>query len=139
METARFAAQNAYVPYSRFPVGAAVLTDSGEIVAGVNVENASYGLTVCGERVAIQTAAALGHRVILAIAVSAPPAAGATPCGACRQVMNEFKPADGRMMVYLDRHDAILAVPLADLLPCRMHLDHAISNVRCDSRRFAIN
>ncbi len=117
VEAARVAAQNAYVPYSHFPVGAAALTEAGDIVVGVNIENASFGLTVCGERVAIQTAAALGHRSIVALAVSAPRAAGTTPCGACRQVMNEFKPAGGDMMVYIDRHDSILAMPLSELLP----------------------
>ncbi len=117
VDMARNAAQNAYVPYSRFPVGAAVLTEDGDIVTGVNIENASFGLTVCGERVAIQTAAALGHRSILAIAVSAPRAAGTTPCGACRQVMNEFKPAGGEMLVLIDYHDSILEVPLSELHP----------------------
>jgi cytidine deaminase len=117
IDAARRAAQHAYVPYSHFPVGAAVLTESGDIVTGVNVENASFGLTVCGERVAIHSAAALGHRSILAVAVSAPKAAGTTPCGACRQVMNEFKPANGDMMVLMDGRDSILAIPLGDLLP----------------------
>lgn len=117
VDTARLAAQNAYVPYSRFPVGAAVLTEGGDIVSGVNIENASFGLTVCGERVAIQTAAALGHRTILAVAVSAPRAPGTTPCGACRQVMNEFKPARGEMLVLIDCHDSVMPVPLSELLP----------------------
>jgi len=117
VDTARVAALNAYVPYSHFPVGAAVLTSAGDIVAGVNIENASFGLTVCGERVAIQTAAAMGHRSIVAIAVSAPRAAGTTPCGACRQVMNEFKPAEGDLLVLLDLHDSFLAIPFSDLLP----------------------
>lgn len=117
IDAARVAAQNAYVPYSHFPVGAAALTEAGDIVVGVNIENASFGLTVCGERVAIQTAAAQGHRSIVAIAVSAPRAAGTTPCGACRQVMNEFKPARGEMMVYIDGHDSILVKSLSELLP----------------------
>ena len=117
LTTARTYAERAYVPYSSFPVGSAVLTDDGSIVGGVNIENASYGLTVCGERVAIFTAAAAGHRVIRAVAVSAPRAAGATPCGACRQVMNEFKPADGDLVVVLDGADGPLQIPLRDLLP----------------------
>ena len=114
---ARAAADHAYVPYSGFPVGAAVLTASGEIISGVNIENASYGLTVCGERVAIQTAAARGHRELLAVAVSAPKATGTTPCGACRQVINEFKPADREMYVILDYFDSISVVPFSHLLP----------------------
>lgn len=117
VNSARVAAQKAYVPYSHFPVGAAVLTEGGDIVSGVNIENASFGLTACGERVAIQTAAAMGHRSIIAIAISAPRAAGTTPCGACRQVMNEFKPASGELLVLLDGHDSILAVPFSELLP----------------------
>ena len=114
---ARVAAQNAYAPYSRFPVGAAVLTERGDIVAGANIENASYGLTVCGERVAIQTAAALGHRTILAVAVSAPRAPGTTPCGACRQVINEFKPSGRELLVLLDNGDTVETVTLSVLLP----------------------
>lgn len=114
---ARDSATRAYVPYSGFPVGAAVLTADGTIVGGVNIENASYGLTVCGERVAIFTAAVAGHREIRAVAVSAPKATGATPCGACRQVMNEFKPEDGDLMVIMDDADGPRQVPLRDLLP----------------------
>jgi len=74
-------------------------------------------LTVCGERVAIQSAAAMGHRTILAVAVSAPRAPGITPCGACRQVMNEFKPVQGDLVVFLDHHDSVHPVPFTELLP----------------------
>ncbi len=105
LATARAAARNAYAPYSSFPVGASVLTADGSVVPGVNVENASYGLTVCGERVAIFRAAAEGHREVVAVAVSASNAPGATPCGACRQVLNEFRPPHGDMVVILDRGD----------------------------------
>lgn len=100
---AREAATRAYVPYSSFPVGASVLTGDGSIVRGVNIENASYGLTVCGERVAVFRAAAEGHREIRAVVISAPRAPGASPCGACRQVLNEFKPRLGEMQVILDQ------------------------------------
>lgn len=117
VSVARAFAANAYVPYSSFPVGAAVLTDDGSIVGGVNIENASYGLTVCGERVAIFAAAAAGHRTIRAVAVSAPKAAGTTPCGACRQVMNEFKPLEGDLIVVLDNETGLIQVPLRELLP----------------------
>ena len=117
LETARGATQNAYVPYSSFPVGAAVLTDSGEIVAGVNIENASFGLTVCGERVAVFSAAAQGFRTIRAVAVVATRAKGVTPCGACRQVLNEFKPEQEDMLVILDGEDGPLVRPLAHYLP----------------------
>lgn len=114
---AREAATRAYVPYSEFPVGAAVLTETGDIVTGVNIENASYGLTVCGERVAMQTAAAAGHRTFLAVAVSAPKLPGTTPCGACRQVMNEFKPIGQDLVVVLDDSGGPRCVGLAALLP----------------------
>jgi cytidine deaminase len=117
LDKARASAVHAYVPYSSFPVGAAVLTDDGSVVGGVNIENASYGLTVCGERVAIFTAAAMGHRVIRAVAVSAPKLPGTTPCGACRQVMNEFKPQDGDLVVILDGKKGPRQVLLRELLP----------------------
>lgn len=117
VSAARNAATRAYVPYSHFPVGAAVLTDDGSIVSGVNIENASYGLTVCGERVALFTAVARGHRTIRAVAVSASRHPGTTPCGACRQVLNEFKPASEDMLVILDSGPVGTRVPLADLLP----------------------
>jgi len=117
MTAAREAARRAYVPYSRFPVGAALLTDDGTIFTGCNIENASYGLTVCAERVAIFTAAAAGHRVVRAIAVSAPRATTVSPCGACRQVLNEFVPPDGDLLVLMDAADSMVRQPLAALLP----------------------
>jgi cytidine deaminase len=117
MDAARAAAERAYVPYSHFPVGAAVLTSDGTIVAGCNVENASYPLTVCAERVAVATAVAAGYREVAAVAVSAPKATGTTPCGGCRQVLNEFKPPAGDMIVVLDDGDEVRQVPLGTLLP----------------------
>lgn len=81
---------NAYVPYSEYPVGAAVLWDSGRITTGSNVENASYGLTVCAERNAIFQGTALGERRIKAIAIAVPDQKMPSPCGACRQVLREF-------------------------------------------------
>ena len=86
---ARAAQKNAHAPYSRFKVGAALLTKSGKVYTGVNVENASYGLTNCAERVAVGKAVSEGHRKFQAIAVVAPSNA-LSPCGACRQVMAEF-------------------------------------------------
>lgn len=117
VQVAREYAARAYVPYSSFPVGAAVLTGDGDVIGGVNIENASYGLTVCGERVAIFTAAAAGHRTIRAVAVSAPRGPGTTPCGACRQVMNEFKPAEGELIVILDSDAGPKQISLSALLP----------------------
>ncbi|MBS0662466.1 MAG: cytidine deaminase [Verrucomicrobia bacterium] len=93
LETAaRRAVKASYSPYSNFPVGAAVLADSGRIYTGTNVENASYGLCNCAERTAIFTAAAAGERAIKAVAVFTPTAEPTSPCGACRQVINEFGP-----------------------------------------------
>lgn len=115
--TARDYATRAYVPYSHFPVGAAVLVEDGSVIGGVNIENASYPLTLCGERSAVVTAASQGYRTIHAVAVSAPKAAGTTPCGACRQVLNEFKPEDVPMLVLLDEGDGWQETTLDILLP----------------------
>ena len=91
IETAVQAQKRAYCPYSRYPVGAAVLTESGRVFAGCNVENASYGLSMCAERSAIFHAVAGGHDSIAAVAVVS---AAGKPCGACRQVMAEFSDKD---------------------------------------------
>ena len=91
-QTARAAAKASYSPYSKFRVGTAVLTGSGKIYPGCNVENASYGLCNCAERTAIFTAATAGERKITAVVVYTPTATPTTPCGACRQVINEFGP-----------------------------------------------
>jgi cytidine deaminase len=92
LEAARGALKNAYCGYSKFPVGAAVLSTDGEIFAGCNVENASYGLTMCAERNAIFQAIARGHTNLKALLVVTPTEGPTPPCGACRQVMNEFNP-----------------------------------------------
>jgi cytidine deaminase len=84
------ALRRAYAPYSQFPVGAAVLANDGSIYVGCNVENSSYGLTLCAEGVAIHTAVASGRRRLTALAVVGPSGITLTPCGACRQVMEEF-------------------------------------------------
>ncbi len=80
----------AYAPYSNFLVGAAVLTSDGQMIGGSNIENASYGLAICAERTALFKAVSEGHTYIKAIAVVVP--GNGSPCGACRQVMNEFNP-----------------------------------------------
>ena len=88
MRRAREARDRAHAPYSRYRVGAAVFTAAGRIYTGCNVENASYGLTICAERTAVFSAVANGDREIVAIAVAAP--GDASMCGACRQVVREF-------------------------------------------------
>src|SRR5262245_46017901 len=89
---ARTASEKAYCPYSKFRVGAAVLAESGEIFAGCNVENASYGLTICAERNAIFQMVARAHRRVRAVVVYTPTTKPSAPCGACRQIINEFGP-----------------------------------------------
>ena len=116
MYYARKATERAYVPYSQFPVGAAVLTESGEIFAGANVENASHPLACCAERTAVYGAVNAGHSTITAVAVTATRMPTVTPCGGCRQVLNEFRPAEGEMDVILDGPELTI-VPLAELLP----------------------
>lgn len=86
----------AYAPYSNYPVGAALLMEDDTIVTGVNVENSSYGLTICAERTAVTRAVTAGYRKIVAIAVATDNAG--SPCGACRQVLTEFA---GDVPVYL--------------------------------------
>ena len=91
IEAAKKAQKNSYSPYSRYPVGAAVMTESGRIYTGCNVENASFGLAICAERVAIFNAVSHGEKKLRAICVAAK---SAKPCGACRQVIIEFAVKD---------------------------------------------
>jgi cytidine deaminase len=90
MALAREGLERAYAPYSRFHVAAAVVDDRGRVFTGVNVENVSYGLSMCAERVAIFAAVAAGARRIAALAVTSSGAELLSPCGACRQVLAEF-------------------------------------------------
>jgi cytidine deaminase len=112
---ARQAAAGAYAPYSRFPVGAAVLGADGNVYASANVENASFGLTMCAERNAIFEAIAHGAGGIAAVAVYTPTPQPTPPCGACRQVLREF--ADDAPILCIGDGDAMLATTLKDLLP----------------------
>lgn len=103
---AKAAAGRAYAPYSKFRVGAAVLTGSGKIFTGANVENASYGLSNCAERTAIFSAVATGERKIKCIVVYTPTRNATAPCGACRQVIFEFGPTV-RVVSVCDSRDQI--------------------------------
>ncbi|RIK84244.1 MAG: cytidine deaminase [Planctomycetota bacterium] len=105
----------AHAPYSRFLVGAAVLTASDEIIAGCNVENSSYGLTICAERAAVCAAVAAGHKQLVAIAVAT--SGGHSPCGACRQVLSEFGSAMEVLLIDADNPAGIRRTTLDKLLP----------------------
>ena len=118
IEAAREASKKAFCPYSNFHVGAAVLDNDGEIWKGFNIENASYGLTICAERVAIFNWRVHSDSKILALAVTCPDGNpeedenSVMPCGACRQVMSEFMTEDAQIFV-----DGIGEFVLNDLLP----------------------
>jgi cytidine deaminase len=99
VEAAVEAAANAYNPYSKFSVGAALLGKNGEIFVGTNVENASYGLTICAERTAFFSAITAGCREFSAIAIVASGERPPPPCGACRQVMAEFCSGDFEILL----------------------------------------
>lgn len=117
MESAQRAAQNSYSPYSGFKVGAALDLDNGVIVTGTNVENASYGLTICAERAALARAIAEhgpGIR-IRAVAIANLNHAASTPCGACRQTLAEFAEPDAP--VAFPAEDGIVTMRFAELLP----------------------
>jgi cytidine deaminase len=111
------ARQRAVAPYSKFKVGAALLTKSGQIVTGANVESASYGLTCCAERVALFNALTAGKRDFVAMAVVARAPGGPMPCGACRQLLAEYAPhavvwvADSRALRTIKEYS------VRDLLP----------------------
>ncbi len=117
LQEARRAANNAHAPYSNSKVGAVVLCSDGTLVKGCNVENASYGLTVCAERVALFSAIAMGKKP-KAIAVSCVDVVGSSsaslrmPCGACRQVMTELLPDDAEVLI-----DGAMQASVGDLLP----------------------
>ena len=112
---AKAAAGEAYAPYSKFRVGAAVLTGTGKLFAGCNVENASYGLCNCAERTAIFSAVAAGEQKIKCVVVYTPTKTATAPCGACRQVINEFGP-EARVISFCAGNDEI-DVSLSALLP----------------------
>lgn len=115
MEAARAAANRAYAPYSNFQVGAAILTRGGNIHSGSNVENASYGLSICAERTAATAMASTDpeDRQIELVAVYSPNAAPCFPCGACRQVLREF----GCKEVVVHDGKRIQRYPFEEILP----------------------
>jgi cytidine deaminase len=106
---------NAYAPYSKYVVGAAVLTESGKIYQGVNIENAAYPSSICAERSAIFNAVSNGERKLLGIAVATRNAG--SPCGACRQVMREFGGKDLPVLIVNAQGDLVEETSLLELLP----------------------
>ena len=112
---AKASSEKAYCPYSKFRVGAAVLTHDGQMFEGCNVENASYGLTICAERNAVFQMVARAKQKIAAVVIYTTTPKPAAPCGACRQVINEFGP-DALVMSICDGPD-VLKKKLSDLLP----------------------
>ncbi|MCW5834958.1 MAG: cytidine deaminase [Labilithrix sp.] len=119
VQRARAVRDNAHAPYSRYRVGAAIATRSGRIFEGCNVENASFGATICAERGAILQMVAAGERDPIACAVVTGDAEGASPCGICRQVLAEFAKDMPVVLVGLGSRDGAIGhvVQLADLLP----------------------
>jgi cytidine deaminase len=123
VSAARAAQQQAYAPYSRYRVGAALEADDGRVFAGCNVENASYGLTICAERAAVCAGVAAGAREFrraVVVTDSDPPAA---PCGACRQVLAEFGP---RLTVTAVGPSATVTWTIAELLPAAFGKDQLL-------------
>jgi len=108
------ARKKAYVPYSHYPVGAALLTKSGKIYTGANIENAAFSVTICAERTAIFKAVSEGERDLQAIAVVTKN--GGTPCGSCRQAMAEFNP---NMKIYIanEKGELVQETTLKEILP----------------------
>ena len=116
MNLAKEVAQKAYAPYSNFKVGACVLSQSGKTYTGCNFENSSYGLSICAERNAIGSMIADGESKIKAIAIYSPNMENCAPCGACRQVIYEFRSQDGTN-VLTEINGEIVAQDITNLLP----------------------
>jgi len=110
-------ANSAYAPYSKFRVGAALLCEDGTIIKGVNVENRSFGLTICAERSAVTAAVTSGHKIFTALAISTPDSVNPVgPCGACRQVLGEFMKTDTPIRFAGSGQD-IVNTTMGELLP----------------------
>ena len=109
------ALQYAYAPYSKFQVGAAVVTESGKIFTGCNIEVSSYGLTICAERVAIFKAISEGEKDFGSIAIAAETEAHCPPCGACRQVIADFSP--NMEIILINKNGKIKTTSIQELLP----------------------
>lgn len=119
LENAKKASEKTYSPYSNFPVGACVLYESGHQYVGCNVENVSYGLTLCAERTAISSAIAQGEKTkIEAIAIYSPKQKSCMPCGACRQWLSEFSKNDQTKIILENEDGKVMVLTLAEIFPC---------------------
>ena len=117
MDKAKEASKNSYSPFSRFAVGAAVMTTNGKIYKGCNVENSSFGLTNCAERTAIFKAVSEGEREIIAVAIYSPNSDSCYPCGACRQVLYEFQGDEQEIEVITESLGTLEIKKLSYFLP----------------------
>ena len=120
------ARENAQALYSKFKVGAALLTNAGRIIHGSNVESASYGLSCCAERIAIFKALTEGHTVFSVLAIASP--GGAAPCGACRQVIAEFAPKADILLIDTENSNSIHKTTISTLLPLQFTAKNLPSN-----------
>lgn len=116
MVQAKEASKKSYSPFSKFAVGACVLTGSGKIYSGCNIENSSFGMTICAERCAIFKAISEGEKEILAIAIYSPKEDDCYPCGACRQVMYEFQ-GEKEIDIITEQENNLNIKKLSDFLP----------------------
>ena len=116
MDTAKEAAKISYSPFSKFAVGAGVLTSSGKVYGGCNIENSSFGMTICAERCAIFKAVSDGEKEILAVAIYSPNEDDCYPCGACRQVMYEFQ-GEREIEIITEEKGELNIKKMSDFLP----------------------
>ena len=123
MKIAKEASKNSYSPYSKFSVGACVLYENGNVFSGCNIENSSYGLSLCAERNAISTAIAAGETSkLLKVAIYSPKSSKCYPCGACRQWMQEFENGQEIQILLEDDNGEILVYGINELLPYSFNL-----------------
>lgn len=122
LDKAKEVMNNAYAPYSNFKVGAAILTERGDVYTGCNIENASYGATICAERTAAVKAVSEGHRRFLKIAIVSMEGTYTYPCGMCRQFLSEFMTEDG-MVIVEDSTEGIKEIAFKELLPLSFSLN----------------
>lgn len=116
MNKAKEASKYSYSPFSKFAVGAAVLMSNGSIYTGCNIENSSFGMTICAERCAIFKAVSEGQKEVLAVAIYSPNEDDCYPCGACRQVMFEFQ-GENEISVITESQGNLITRKMSDFLP----------------------